>query len=180
MAVGKILKAMMPISTALALAAAPANAASCPPDRAIYALEFDNTRVIYTQDDAEFENNWQKQVRFEAYREGTPVWSIEGHIDCDDILGLCNLRLDAPAGEKEAPNAATETCSKFTVPVTEIHEDPDSEQVVYIAFGGLPQFSIACSKSIDTQVRDKQLFTQVENERGVVLPPYVRFSSCAR
>ncbi|MCR6498689.1 hypothetical protein MUO32_06590 [Shinella sp. CPCC 101442] len=177
---GRILKATIPLATALALAAAPANAAPCPSDRAIYALEFDKTRMVYTQENAEIGSNWKKRVKFAAHRENKPVWSVEGEIYCDDIFGLCTLRLDTPADAKKSANAETEICSKFTVPVTEIHEDPNSDEIVYIAFGGLSQFSLACRKVIDLQVLDKQRFTQLENEQGIFLPPYVRFSSCGR
>jgi hypothetical protein len=178
MTLSKILKTMMPLTTALVLAAAPINAAPCPSDQAVYALEFDNTRIVYTREKAEFENDRKKRVKFEALREDKPLWSVGGEIYCDDILGLCTLRLDAPRSENKNLTATTENCSKFMVAVTEIQKDPSSDEIIYIAFGGLPQFSIACREIIDLQVLDQQNFTQLENEQGIFLPPYVRFSSC--
>lgn len=169
---------MVPLATVLALAAAPANAASCSSDQAVYALEFDNNRIVYTQEKAESGGDWKKRVKFAAHSEDKPVWSVEGEIHCDDIFGLCTLSLDGPAGAKQDPSA--ESCSKFTLAVTEIPKDSGSDEIAYIAFGGLPQFSLACRKLIDLRILDRKRFAQLEKEQIIFLPPYVRFSSCGR
>lgn len=184
---GKIMRTSVPLAVALTLAAAPANATSCPSHKAVYAFEFDGARIVYTGGKSTT-GGGPKRVRFETRRDGKPAWSVEGEIFCDDIAALCILRLDRPAGAKESSDIDNEDkpgCSKFPLTVTEIHEgagkDFTAGNIAYIAFGGLTQFTLSCRHLVDLRILDKKRLSDVERDEGFfVLPSYVRFSSCGR
>lgn len=177
----KIMRTSALLAVALALATIPANATSCPMDKAVYTFEFDGTLIVYTQEMADGPNR-PTRVNFENRRDGKPVWSVEGEIYCDDIMGLCRLHLDRPAGAKE--NSDIETgCSRFLLAVTDIREGTDKDstagKIAYIAFGGLTPFALACRTVVDLRITDKKRLSDAERDEGMfVLPPYVRFSSC--
>ncbi len=184
MSFGKALKTIMPLVAALALAAAPAKAASCPPDKAVYLFGFNGARTNYTEGNSDSGN----RVKFETSREDKPVWSVEGEIYCDDIVILCTLQLDRPAGAKERSDADNDDnpdgCSKFILAVTEIYDGNGGEfgtgKIAYIAFGGVAAFAIACRNVIDLRILDKTRLSDGEREGIFIMPPYVRFSSCGR
>lgn len=171
------------LSCFVALAATDANSAPCPRGQSVYVFDWgteDGAQTVYTEDDAGPNN--PRGVRFETWRHGKPVWSAEGEVFCSDIDAFCGLNIsrrddeNLGIGQNRVPADVRDGCKKLTVPVTEITE---GDKRAYIVFGGLAQFSLACSAVIGLRILSEKDLNDFERKENIFfLPSYVRFFRC--
>ncbi|MDO3435757.1 hypothetical protein QWJ46_24095 [Rhizobium sp. CBN3] len=169
------------------------NAGQCDRSKRVYVFDQpnpgdpgDDTKIIYKVRAGEHPF-YAELIRFEAWRKSKRVWSIDGVVTCSDVIPMCDL--DLPSSQKNSDKSVSYECFKeindpaapngstvpFLIPVTEIFS---GDRTLYIAFGNLTAFSMACSKHMGVHIDRKELLTEDERKNGFMLPPFVRLDSC--
>ncbi|MEI2296712.1 hypothetical protein [Ensifer sp. MJa1] len=180
--------AILIVASLITPATAHAGAETCPPEKATYAFDWTDygwedeptTRTIYRTlfDPPVGPGELTPRgtpVRFETWRNGELVWSVNGRVHCH-LIPDCFLKLD----EAELQDSAEEREQCASIPVT-AQGILEKDQVRYMAFGMLTSYSWACSKHVAIRVADKSALSDRERtEKTFPLPPYVRFESCSR
>ncbi|MGO7541188.1 hypothetical protein [Rhizobium ruizarguesonis] len=165
------------------LASSVAQADDCLPDKQVFKRDYGNdVEVFYTQrsipshvDSAAY------LVHFEARRQKTIVWSVEGRISCGAWGLMCDLKID-PLQPNDKFDAIRQCLPSYAfkddiIPVTLVHED---EAIKYIAFGNLTAFSMGCGNYMAIKVQRPELLDDAGRDRTFILPDYVKFDSCEK
>lgn len=151
----------------------------CPPERSLYAYDWgdeDGTRTVFMHQvvpPTELPPR-ATDIRFETWRKGKLIWSVDGEIYCSDVVPMCNLKLEST--NDTSPNEEHEQCAAFPLAVEQIRE---GEQIACTVFGALTAYSMGCGKYAAIRVQDKGNLSAFERtEKIFPLPSYVRFESC--
>lgn len=160
-----------------------ASADDCLPDKQVFKRDLgDDGEVFYTQRFVpRHADSGEYVVHFEARRQKTVVWTVEGHISCGAWGLMCDLQID-PLKPNDKFDAVRQCLPSYAfkddiIPVTMIRE---GEVIKYITFGNLSAFSMGCGNYMAIKVQRPELLDDAGRDGIFILPDYVQIDSCEK
>jgi hypothetical protein len=165
------------------LSSSAARADDCLPDKQVFKRDFGNgVEIFYTQRFIpRYADGGEYAVHFEARRQGTVVWSVEGRISCGAWGLMCDLEID-PLQPNDKFDAVRQCLPIYAfkddiIPVTMIR---DAEVIKYLTFGNLSAFTMGCSNYMAVKVQRPELLDDAGRDHMFILPDYFQFDSCEK